>query len=178
MGAFLCAILHGTYREFRRDGLPIAAVRYEDLIKDPETCMRRVLLFSGLTNRGVRLTAADCQRVLSNDSQKNTPLESSVLARHPTLHYAGFARTETDECYDNNGLPRLSENAFIADGTISANDDAAEAENIRAAKLIGDAVAKPGPLRNRLGKLPRTDDLKPKQQEEQCNDADESRASA
>lgn len=118
------------YREFRSDGLPIAAVRFEDVINDPETAMRRVLLFCGLTNRGVRLAEADCRRALSVDSQRGTPLSSFVIDRHPTLDFEE-ARAECDE------LAKL--HGFESDdppGTITESDEVAEEETARCSAIV------------------------------------------
>ena len=117
--------LQKSYRKFRRNGLPIAAVRFEDVVNDPETAMRRILLFCGLADRGVRLPEADCRRTLANDSQRGTPLSSAVINRHPTLDFEE-ARAECDEFAKKEG--------FVSDdlsGTITDSDEVAEVESAR-----------------------------------------------
>jgi hypothetical protein len=118
-------LLQRSYREFRRDGLPIAAVRFEDVVNDPEAAMRRVLLFCGLADRGVRLSEADCRRTLANDSQQGTPLSSLVINRHPTLDFEE-ARPECD-----NFTKQLKFESGDPPGTITDSDEVAEEESAR-----------------------------------------------
>jgi len=121
--------------------MPIAAVAYEDIIKDPAVAMRRVLLFTGLTSRGVHLSEEDCRRVLAGDSQQGTPLSSAVISRHPTLDYEE-AREECEAFSDKQNMPRYG-TSYAPPGTITASDEIAETETARldaAASAFGSAI--------------------------------------
>ena len=128
-GFILATLLQRYYLDFRRDGIPITAVSYEDVVADPAVAIRRVLLFTGLTARGVHLSEEDCRRVLAGDSQRGTPLSSAVISRHQTLDYED-ARPECEAFCDKQGMPRYGI-PYIPPGTITASDEIAEAETAR-----------------------------------------------
>jgi hypothetical protein len=121
LGAMLWAVVQRYYIRFRDAGLPVAAVRYEDVVADPDANMRRILRHCGLPEDWWAPTGGSRRRsVLDVDSQLGSPFASSSLARFPTLDYGGEARDETDRVLDAMGLPPFgSERPYVAPGTIT-----------------------------------------------------------
>ena len=105
------------YRKLREAGLPIVGIRYEDIIADPETNMRRILRHCDLPEQ----LAVNSLRALKGDSQVNTPLSRASLQRMIVPpEYSGKTRVELDAVCESYGLPPFSAGTYFAPGTITA----------------------------------------------------------
>ena len=105
------------YRQLRDSGLPIAGIRYEDLLADPETNMRRILRHCDLPEHA----AVNSLRALKVDSQLNTPLSTASLQRIAAPpECSAETRADLDAICEFYGLPPFSQRLYFAPGTITA----------------------------------------------------------
>ena len=126
LGVLVWAVTCMHYLEFIEMGLPISAVRYEDLIATPVESMRNILAFCNLNAS----LADGCARALEYDSQDKTPLSSKVLQRHVAPEYVGAEKDETDAICDKFGVPRFDGAPFIAPRTITVPAPGARRQDI------------------------------------------------
>jgi len=107
------------YRKYHEDGQPIVAIRYEDIVEDPETNMRRILRYCGLPEQSV----VNSLRALEVDSQANTPMSDKNARFYTVPEYSGEAREEVDALCESYGLPPFSSGPYVAPGTITTSGD-------------------------------------------------------
>jgi len=105
------------YRKWRESGLPVVGIRFEDIMADPESNMRRILRHCGLPEQ----SAVKSLRALDVDSQSGTPLTSQTL-RHAIAvpKYTGEVQAEVDAVCQSYGLPAFSRGPYVAPGTITS----------------------------------------------------------
>ena len=111
----LWAITCAKYNELRRDGIPIVAVRYEDLLENPEFATSAVLKYSGLDQDLVSKALA----AFGKDSHSNTVFSQERLRRHKALEVTPDIQLELDEISIKTALPRSNESCILR-GTITA----------------------------------------------------------
>lgn len=114
IGTMLWGAMVKIYERFREDGINIAGVRYEDIVKQPVEAVAIVLRYINLPEE----LAQDAKKALEWDSQRNTPLANKVLSRHKTLEYSGPSKAECDRICDIIGVPHL-DTVYITPGTIT-----------------------------------------------------------
>jgi len=104
------------YHQLRDSGLPIVGIRYEDLLADPETNMRRILRHCDLPEHA----AVNSLRALKVDSQLNSPLSIASLQHLTVPECTAEIRAELDAICERHGLPAFSKVTYLAPGTITA----------------------------------------------------------
>ena len=103
------------YRMWLKSGLPVVGIRYEDIITNPESNMRRILRHCGLPEQ----SAVTSLRALQTDSQSDTPLSIQELQHIATPEYTGEVKAEVDAVCQSYGLPSFSSGPYIAPSTIT-----------------------------------------------------------
>ena len=124
MASYWAEAIH-YYRKWREAGLSIVGIRYEDIIADPETNMRRILRHCDLHEH----LSVKSLRALNVDSQRNTPLNRQTLARIVVPEYSGETRAEMDAVCESYGLPPFSDGPYVAPGTITSGGHKGSSNN-------------------------------------------------
>ena len=105
------------FHKFREAGLPVVGIRYEDIIADPETNMRRILRHCDLPEH----LSVNSLRALKTDSQRNTPFSGKSLSQAVAVpEYSGATRAEIDAVCESYGLPPFRNGPYVAPGTITS----------------------------------------------------------
>ena len=73
-------------------GINISGIRYEDIMKDPHRSMTRIFKHLKLTTYYPKAI----ERILSRDSQRNTPVSRTNLGRFPTIELTDDVKRTTD----------------------------------------------------------------------------------
>ena len=116
MASYWAEAIH-YYRKWREAGLSIVGIRYEDIIADPETNMRRILRHCDLPEH----LSVNSLRALKVDSQRNTPFSGKSLSQTVAVpEYSGETRAEIDAVCESYGLPSFSNGPYVAPGTITS----------------------------------------------------------
>jgi len=104
------------YRKWRESGLPIVGIRFDDIIANPESNMRRILRHCGLPEQSV----VNSLRALQVDSQSDTSLSIQELQHIAAPEYTGEVKAEVDAVCQSYGLPSFCSGPYIAPGTITS----------------------------------------------------------
>ena len=116
-GLLLNCVLMKEYRELRARGLDVMAVRYEDLLRNPEESIRRVFEYCRLPIDIVK----PALRGLEVDSQRNSVLAKSIIGQlaEPELTPDVIARANA--LLSKHRLPLVGEECLL-EGTITADN--------------------------------------------------------
>ncbi|KAK2144513.1 hypothetical protein LSH36_749g00002 [Paralvinella palmiformis] len=113
-GCLLWANVIGMYRRFRRSGIDIAAVKYEDLVQDKELAVRRLFQYNGIS-----LTLVEpALRAFESDSQANSLISMEVLKKTKLPPFTDDMKTETNKICVHYELPKIGESCVL-EGTIT-----------------------------------------------------------
>ncbi len=121
MWAVICA----KYKELRREGIPIVAVKYEHLVENPEYATRAILEYSGLDPALVSKALA----AFGRDSQRDGPLSQQRLRRHKPDEMTPSIHVEMDEISVKTGLPRIHEPCILEHTITDPSSSNARHEN-------------------------------------------------
>lgn len=117
LGVLSSAVTMKSYLDMRHAGLPISAVRYEELVGQPLDTCRRLLEYCGLP---VDL-AEQAVRGLDRDSHRNTPLDRRLVAHLPEPQLTEEnKKTLNDMLRHFPGVPLIGEDCLL-EGTLMVN---------------------------------------------------------
>jgi hypothetical protein len=102
------------YLEFRRKGLDVSAVRYEDIMKDKHFASRAILKFCGLP---IALEE-DFLHGLEFDSQENSPISRKALGNYKAPPLTPESERLANEVLKKNYLPTIGDD-WLLEGTIT-----------------------------------------------------------
>jgi hypothetical protein len=106
-----------TYLKMRQSGLPMKAVRYEELVAKPlETC-KCLMEFCGLPLE----LAEKAVRGLETDSQRNSPLAKAVIGNLPEPELTEESKKQLNRMLKKFDLPLIGEECIL-EGTLMIND--------------------------------------------------------
>ena len=113
-GVFLWANVIGMYRRFRKSGIDMAAVKYEDLVKDKESALTRLFMYNGIPARCIKpaLRAFNC------DSQANSILSMDVLRNTRLPPFTEHDRNEINKICAFYNLPKVGDSCVL-EGTLT-----------------------------------------------------------
>ena len=114
-GAILWASSIAKYKQFKRDKLPVVAVRYEDMVNESHYALEQIFNYCGLP---YQREATD--RAFGRDSQENSPISRSSLKKFEKEDkiISEEATRNIDKVCRSLNVPRLYER-FIAQDTIT-----------------------------------------------------------
>jgi hypothetical protein len=113
-GVLLSAVLMKEYLDFRRKGLDIKAIRYEDLIAKPLECCKLIMEHCELP-----LSLAEpALEGLKRDSQENTHLSRANIGNLRVPELTPHSKVMLNKMLKKYGLPTLDEECLI-EGTLS-----------------------------------------------------------
>lgn len=116
LGAVGFAKVCQVYLECRRNGgLPIAAIRYEDLKSDPRHAIRKTFEFCELPSS---LIAGAVRDGLAADAQRNSPLSMSNLRKKRCLTFDEDTKRFVNSLLQQINLPLIGEDCLL-EGTIT-----------------------------------------------------------
>ena len=110
-------VICAKYKEMRRDGLPISAIKYEDMLENPEYATRAILRYSGLGDSLVAKSLKAYARDAHKDS--HSPFSQQRVNRHKPDAVTPDVRVELDSMCVKMGIPTISE-PFLLEETITA----------------------------------------------------------
>ena len=106
------------FMDYRKSGMTIAALRYEDLVQDTDYGYQKMFKYCGLP-----YDAAAVKMAMGRDSQRGTPVSRKRLQRFNVEDFTEEIQMKTDSICDRYGLPHFL-NTFITPGTITHRDKA------------------------------------------------------
>ena len=109
------AVLCAKYKDLRNEGIPIVAVRYEDMLANPQYATRVILEYTGLDQDLTRRAL----KAFGRDSQRDTPFNQRRISRHKPDEVTASSRKELDAVCLKTGVPKIPE-TLILDGTITS----------------------------------------------------------
>jgi len=113
-GLLMVAVMTATYREMRRDGIDVRAVRYEDLIARPVDMCRVIVEFSGLPVSLSELAV----KAFDVDSQRNSPIARSIIGRFKDPQMTPQIKERLNELLRKFEMPLIGEPDII-EGTLT-----------------------------------------------------------
>ena len=111
------ASLCDSYNSLRRKGMPIAAIKYEDLIQNPAKSLEIIFRHCGLDIASV----SNALKAFEQDSQRNSILSRTSLSKHTAGELTDEDKVRTDAICDHYGLPRIPE-PCVLDATITHSE--------------------------------------------------------
>ena len=116
LGTMVIAVTMKTYMDMRRQGFPIKAIRYEELVAHPlETC-RCLMNYCGLPVELAELAV----RGLKVDSQRNSPIAQHIIGPIPVPQVTDEVRASLNRIMAKFELPLLHEDCVL-EGTLMVN---------------------------------------------------------
>lgn len=106
-----------TYRKLREQGLPIVAIKYEDLVANPRQATEIIFQHCKLNSTSVDKAL----RAFQKDSQRNCVISRSNLRKHHTPELSAADKVHTDAICDYYKLPRIPE-VCVLEATITHVD--------------------------------------------------------
>ena len=116
MGVMLNCVLMTEYRELRARGLDLMAVRFEDLVRNPEESIRRVFDFCRLPTEIVK----PALRGMDVDSQRNSVISKSIIGHLAEPEMTPGAIARANALLRRHELPLIGEECLL-EGTITAD---------------------------------------------------------
>ena len=117
-GIIIRCQLVNKYREFRKQGINIAAIRYEDIVNHPLESTEAILVHCGLSKELAKAAIT----ALQQDSQRGSPLSRNNLRNVKAPSLVGKEKVVADAYCDQFGLPRLPDDSIL-EGTITYHED-------------------------------------------------------
>jgi len=116
-GALLSAVTTTCYRDLRRRGFDVRALRYEDLVARPHDMCRVILEFCRLPVSLANLAV----RAFDVDSQRNCVLARSIIGRFDEPALTPQTKTRLNAMLSKFDMPLIGE-AGIIEGTLTVED--------------------------------------------------------
>ena len=101
------------YIDFKRNGMRIAALRYEDLVGDTAYAYQKMFEYCSIP-----YNAKAVYNAMKNDSQRGTPLSRKRLQKNTVTDYTEEIQKQTEGVCDQYSLPYFKK-TFIAPGTVT-----------------------------------------------------------
>jgi len=114
MGFLLNGITVSAYRDMRRQGFDVSALRYEDLVRHPLEMCRIVLHYCGLPVTLAELAV----RGMELDSQRNSPVARSIIGKFKEPELTEQSKESLNKLLVTFALPPIGEK-IILEGTLS-----------------------------------------------------------
>ena len=115
-GTIMWAAAIRQYLDFRKQGINIVAVRFEDLLKDSKCAFRKIFEYCGLPFDAKALEVG-----MSKDSQRGSPISHECLKYYKPDEYTGKVKVLAERICDQFDVPRFGEE-FRAPETITLMD--------------------------------------------------------
>ena len=113
-GVLVYAVTTASYRDMRRRGLDVSALRYEDLVARPVDMCRVVLEFCHLPMSLAELAV----KAFDVDSQRNSSIAKSVIGHFKEPELTPEIKKKLNEMLKKFGLPLIGEPDTM-EGTLS-----------------------------------------------------------
>ena len=101
------------YLDYREEGHPFVAIRYEDMIADSKYSFQKIYEYVSLPFDGAAI-----EKAFGRDSQRDSPLSMKNLNKFKLDEFTDEVKKQTDGVCDSFGLPYFP-NPYIVPGTIT-----------------------------------------------------------